>query len=119
MAIINFKSGRDFPSWTFTHFISSSEKNYRKLVIIGRVMDLIAAGRADADLKVALNSPERGRGEPLDIREIDDEPGLIAILDEVVDLVANRVDELRVGHVRAGEPDDQRVAILADVQERP
>ena len=71
MARLMFKSGRNFPSWTFTHFLDSFEMNYRKLVIISQVLDLIHGGRRDADFKVALDSPDPFSDEKISISDFD------------------------------------------------
>lgn len=71
MKILTVHSGRAFPSWTFSHYISATEINYRRLSTIKRIIDLIAEGHADEDFKVALKSVEIFQDREISVDEFE------------------------------------------------
>ena len=71
MTILTIQSGKSFPAWTFAHYVYALKKNYRKLTIISRIIELIEAGAEDQNFKVAFESIEVFQDTPISVEKFD------------------------------------------------
>ena len=85
MTILTIQSGKSFPAWTFAHYVYALKKNYRKLTIISRIIELIEAGAEDQNFKVAFESIEVFQDTPISVEKFDRYANFLSKSDDYIE----------------------------------